>query len=158
MVKTNKASRGFGTRPAQVILPMSPNHGNFGSDGLYSESKLALEALFKRWHSESWGSYLTICGAIIGWARGTALMGGNNSIAEGIEKLGVGKFSQQEMAFNLLGLMAPAIVDLCQIEPVFADLNGGFQYIPNLKDVSAQLRHNLLKHAKFVKRLLQKNR
>jgi len=31
------------------------------------------------------------------------------------------------MAFNLLGLMAPAIVDLCQIEPVFADLNGGFQ-------------------------------
>ena len=158
MVKTNKASRGFETRPAQVILPLSPNHGNFGNDGLYSESKLALEALFQRWHSESWGSYLTICGAIIGWARGTALMGGNNSIAEGIEKLGVGKFSQQEMAFNLLGLMAPAIVDLCQIEPVFADLNGGFQYIPNLKDVSAQLRHNLLKHAKFVKRLLQKHR
>ena len=144
MVKTNKASRGFETRPAQVILPLSPNHGNFGNDGLYSESKLALEALFQRWHSESWGSYLTICGAIIGWTRGTGLMGGNNSIAEGIEKLGVRTFSQQEMAFNLLGLMAPAIVDLCQIEPVFADLNGGFQYIPNLKDVSAQLRQNLL--------------
>ncbi|CAZ80158.1 unnamed protein product [Tuber melanosporum] len=144
MVKTNKASRGFETRPAQVILPLSPNHGTFGNDGLYSESKSALEALFQRWHSESWGSYLTICGAIIGWTRGTGLMGANNSIAEGVEKLGVRTFSQQEMAFNLLGLMAPAIVDICQIEPVFADLNGGFQYIPNLKDVCAQLRQNLL--------------
>lgn len=143
MVKTNKASRGFETRPAQVILPLSPNHGTFGNDGLYSESKLALEALFQRWHSESWGNYLTICGAIIGWTRGTGLMAGNNSITEGIERLGVRTFSQQEMAFNLLGLMAPAIVDLCQIEPVFADLNGGFQYIPNLKEVTAKLRKNL---------------
>lgn len=143
MVKTNKASRGYETRPAQVILPLSPNHGTFGNDGMYSESKLALETLFTRWHSESWGNYLTICGAVIGWTRGTGLMGGNNSIAEGVERLGVRTFSQQEMAFNLLGLMAPAVVDLCQVEPVFADLNGGFQYIPNLKEVSAQLRQNL---------------
>ncbi|RPB10026.1 3-oxoacyl-synthase [Morchella conica CCBAS932] len=143
MVKTNKASRGYETRPAQVILPLSPNHGTFGNDGMYSESKLALETLFTRWHSESWGNYLTICGAVIGWTRGTGLMGGNNSIAEGVEKLGVRTFSQQEMAFNLLGLMAPAVVNLCQVEPVFADLNGGFQYIPNLKEVSAQLRQNL---------------
>lgn len=143
MIKTNKASRGYETRPAQVILPLSPNHGNFGNDGLYSESKLALEALFTRWHSESWGNYLTICGAVIGWTRGTGLMAGNNIIAEGIEKLGVRTFSQQEMAFNLLGLMAPTIVNLCQVEPVFADLNGGFQYIPNLKEVCAQLRQDL---------------
>ncbi|PUU74709.1 hypothetical protein B9Z19DRAFT_1103326 [Tuber borchii] len=144
IVKTNKASRGFEAGPAQVILPLSPNHGNFENDGLYSESELAMEALFQRWHSEPWGSYLTICGAIIGWTRGIDLMGGNNSITEGIEKLGVRTFSQQEMAFNLLGLMTPAIVDLCQIEPIFADLNGSFQYIPNLKDVTAQLRQNLL--------------
>jgi len=48
------------------------------------------------------------------------------------------------MAFNLLGLIAPAIVNLCQIESVFVDLNGGFQYVPNLKDVSTQPRQNLL--------------
>ncbi|KAF1814693.1 fatty acid synthase alpha subunit [Eremomyces bilateralis CBS 781.70] len=142
-VKSHKHANGFETRPAQVILPLSPNHGTFGNDGLYAESKISLETLFTRWHSESWGNYLTICGAVIGWTRGTGLMGGNNIVAEGIERYGVRTFSQQEMAFNLLGLMAPAIVNLCQIEPVWADLNGGFQYLPNLKDLMTELRKEL---------------
>jgi len=78
-------------------------------------------------------------------------MGWNNSITEGIEKLSDRTLSQPEMAFNLLGLMAPAIVDLCPIELVFANLNGGFQYVSNLKDVSAQLRQNLLETCEFRK-------
>lgn len=143
-VKTQKAERGFETRPAQVVLPLSPNHGTFGNDGLYSESKLALETLFNRWHSESWGNFLTICGAVIGWTRGTGLMSGNNIVAEGVEAYGVRTFSQQEMAFNLLGLMAPSIVDLCQSEPVFADLNGGLQFIPDLKDLMTKLRKDIM--------------
>lgn len=143
-IKIQKQERGFETRPAQVILPLSPNHGTFGNDGLYSESKLALETLFNRWYSESWSNYLTICGAVIGWTRGTGLMSGNNMVAEGVEKLGVRTFSQQEMAFNLLGLMAPAIVDLCQNEPVFADLNGGLQFIPDLKDLMTKLRKDIM--------------
>lgn len=143
-VKSQKQSRGFETRPAQVILPMSPNHGTFGNDGLYSESKLALETLFNRWYSESWSSYLTVCGAVIGWTRGTGLMGGNNMVADGVEKLGVRTFSQQEMAFNLLGLMAPAIVNLCQLDPVWADLNGGLQFIPDLKDLMTKLRKDIM--------------
>ena len=143
-VKSQKATRGFETRPAQVILPLSPNHGTFGNDGLYSESKLALETLFNRWHSESWGNFLTICGAVIGWTRGTGLMSGNNIVAEGVERYGVRTFSQQEMAFNILGLMAPNIVNLCQVEPVFADLNGGLQFIPNLKDLMTDLRKEVM--------------
>ena len=143
-IKAEKTERGFTTRPAQVILPLSPNHGTFGNDGLYSESKLGLETLFNRWHSESWADYLTICGAVIGWTRGTGLMSGNNIVAEGVEKLGVRTFSQQEMAFNLLGLMAPQIVDLCQVEPVFADLNGGLQFIPDLKDLMTRLRTDIM--------------
>ena len=142
-VKKEKFDRGFDTRPAQVILPLSANHGLFGNDGLYSESKMALETLFSRWHSESWGQYLTICGAIIGWTRGTGLMNANNIIAEGIEKLGIRTFSQQEMAFNILGLMTPPVVDLCAQSPVWADLNGGFQFVPNLKEVSSRLREQL---------------
>ena len=143
-VKIQKVERGFNTRPAQVILPLSPNHGTFGNDGLYSESKLALETLFNRWFSESWGDYLTICGAVIGWTRGTGLMAGNNIVADGVEKYGVRTFSQQEMAFNLLGLMSPAIVDLCQTEPVFADLNGGLQFLPDLKDLMTKLRSEIM--------------
>lgn len=150
-VKTQKANRGFETRPAQVILPLSPNHGTFGNDGLYSESKLALETLFNRWHSESWGNFLSICGAVIGWTRGTGLMGGNNVVAEGVEKYGVRTFSQQEMAFNLLGLMAPSIVNLCQQEPVFADLNGGLQFLPNLKDLMTRLRREITESSEIRK-------
>lgn len=142
-IKTQKASRGYDTRPAQCMLPLSPNHGTFGNDGLYSESKLALETLFNRWHSESWASYLTITGVVIGWTRGTGLMSGNNSVAEGIEEYGVRTFSQQEMAFNILGLMVPAVVALCQQEPVWADLNGGLQFLPNLKDLTSKLRADL---------------
>ena len=150
-VKTQKQARGFETRPAQVVLPLSPNHGTFGNDGLYSESKLALETLFNRWHSESWGNFLTICGAVIGWTRGTGLMSGNNIVAEGVEKYGVRTFSQQEMAFNLLGLMSPAIVNLCQVEPVFADLNGGLQFIPNLKDAMTDLRKEVMDKSEVLK-------
>lgn len=143
-IKSQKQDHGFETRPAQVILPLSPNHGTFGNDGLYSESKLALETLFNRWYSESWSNYLTICGAVIGWTRGTGLMSGNNMVAEGVEKLGVRTFSQQEMALNLLGLMAPAIVNLCQLDPVWADLNGGLQFIPDLKGLMTKLRTDIM--------------
>ncbi|KAJ4305319.1 beta subunit of fatty acid synthetase [Kalmusia sp. IMI 367209] len=156
-IKSQKAAHGYETRPAQVILPLSPNHGTFGNDGLYAESKIALETLFSRWHSESWGSFLTICGAIIGWTRGTGLMAGNNIVAEGVEKYGVRTFSQQEMAFNLLGLMAPPIVNLCQIEPVWADLNGGFQYIPNLKDLMTDLRKEYTETSEVRKAVIKEN-
>ena len=150
-IKTQKQQRGFGTRPAQVMLPLSPNHGNFGNDGLYSESKLALETLFNRWFAESWGNYLTICGAVIGWTRGTGLMSANNIVAEGLESYGCRTFSQQEMAFNILGLMSPVIVNLCQIEPVWADLNGGFQFLPNVKEIMTELRKDITEKSEIRK-------
>ncbi|KAJ2342288.1 fatty acid synthase alpha subunit Lsd1, partial [Coemansia sp. RSA 2671] len=150
-IKTHKAKRGYETRPAQVILPLSPNHGLFGSDGLYSESKIALETLFNRWYSESWSAYLTITGTVIGWTRGTGLMNVNNIVAEGIEKLGVRTFSTKEMAFNILGLMHPTINALTQAEPVWADLNGGFQFIPDLKDATARLRASIRESSEIKK-------
>ena len=66
-VKNKKASRHIVTRPTQVILPLSPNHGLFGNDGLYSGSKISLETLFQPWNSESWGEYLCLAGAVIGY-------------------------------------------------------------------------------------------
>ena len=47
-IKNKKTSRHFVTRPTQVILPFSPNHGLFKNGGLYSESKISLETLFQR--------------------------------------------------------------------------------------------------------------
>src|SRR5260370_15213526 len=45
-IKVKKASHNFITHPTQVVLPLSPNHGLFGNDSLYSKLKISLETLF----------------------------------------------------------------------------------------------------------------
>ncbi|KAJ3387995.1 3-oxoacyl-[acyl-carrier-protein] synthase [Lobulomyces angularis] len=148
-VKLAKQKNGFDTRPAAVLLPLSPNHGTFGGDGLYSESKIALETLMHRFHSENWGSYLSIIGAVIGWTRGTGLMSANNIVAEGIESLGARTFAQLETAFNIIGLLHPKMVELSQAEPVWADLNGGLQFVKELNKIVYDLRKSLLESAEI---------
>ena len=150
-VKVKKAARQFVTRPTQVVLPLSPNHGLFGNDGLYSESKISLETLFNRWNAESWGEYLCIAGAVIGWTRGTGLMSATNTVAEGLEKLGVRTFSAKEMAFNILGLMHPLLFDITQIEPIWADLNGGMDRVADLNEVMQNIRIDINRVAELRK-------
>ncbi|THV07258.1 fatty acid synthase [Dendrothele bispora CBS 962.96] len=144
-VKVKKASRQYVTRPTQVVLPLSPNHGLFGNDGLYSESKISLETLFQRWASESWGDYLCLVGAVIGWTRGTTLMGPTNIVAHELESYGVRTFSAKEMAFNILGLMHPLLFSITQVEPIWADLNGGMDRLPDLAEITTRIRTNLVK-------------
>jgi fatty acid synthase subunit alpha len=156
-VKTKKASRNFNTRPTQVVLPLSPNHGLFGNDGLYSESKIGLETLFNRWSAESWGEYLCIAGAVIGWTRGTGLMSATNIVAEGIEKMGVRTFSAKEMAFNILGLMHPLLFNITQIEPIWADLGGGMDRLPDLADVTNKVRADLNSTAALRRAITMEN-
>ncbi|EJD06870.1 fatty acid synthase [Fomitiporia mediterranea MF3/22] len=148
-VKTKKASRHFVTRPTQVILPLSPNHGLFGNDGLYSESKISLETLFNRWNSESWGEYLCLAGAVIGWTRGTGLMDATNMVAHQVESYGVRTFSAKEMAFNILGLMHPLLFSITQVEPIWADLNGGMDRLPDLAEITTNIRLTLNKQAEL---------
>ena len=152
-VKQRKEQCGFDTWPTNVILPLSPNHGMFGGDGLYAESKIALETLLNRWDSENWSQYLTICGAVIGWTRGTGLMSGNNIVAGSIESLDVVTFSQSEMAFNILALMTPTIASLSEDGPIYADLNGGLQYISDLKKEMTSARQRILGESQMRKAL-----
>eukprot|EP01127_Copromyxa_protea_P004216 TRINITY_DN14111_c0_g1_i1.p1 TRINITY_DN14111_c0_g1~~TRINITY_DN14111_c0_g1_i1.p1 ORF type:complete len:3881 (+),score=986.19 TRINITY_DN14111_c0_g1_i1:27-11669(+) len=154
-VATQKKQNRIETRPAQVVLPLSPNHGIFGGDGLYGESKIGLEALMNRWHSESWSSCLTIAGAVIGWTRGTGLMNDNNLIAEDIEKLGVRTFSSSEMAFNILGMMHPTMVDMSEVGPVYGDLNGGMGLIRKLNEVAQEIRGNITEKARIRRALAE---
>ncbi|KIJ66907.1 hypothetical protein HYDPIDRAFT_174219 [Hydnomerulius pinastri MD-312] len=156
-VKNKKASRQFVTRPTQVILPLSPNHGLFGNDGLYSESKIALETLFQRWNSESWGEYLCLAGAVIGWTRGTGLMDATNTVAHELESHGVRTFSAKEMAFNILGLMHPLLFSITQVEPIWADLNGGMDRLPDLADVTTRIRQNLNKKSELRRAIARDN-
>jgi fatty acid synthase subunit alpha len=91
----NKRHRRIDCHPTQVLLPLSPNHGLFGGDGLYAESKLGLESLFNRVKSESWSDELSICGVKFGWTRSTGLMTANDIVSETVERHGVLTFSAQ---------------------------------------------------------------
>ncbi|KAL4930381.1 uncharacterized protein BDV17DRAFT_46177 [Aspergillus undulatus] len=144
-------------RPTMVILPMSCNEGTFGGDGLYSESKIGLKSLFNRFYSESWSKYLTICGAVIGWTRGTAIMQSSNIIAEHVEKLGVTTFSQPEMAFNILALMAPAMTALAENAPIYADLTGGLGSMWNLKEQISEARKSVSDNHLLLKAIAEED-
>jgi len=109
-----------------VVLPGSPNRGMFGGDGAYGEAKSALDALVSRWHAESsWAARVSLAHALIGWTRGTGLMGHNDAIVSAVEEAGVTTYSTDEMAAMLL--------NLCDVEskvaaagaPIKADLTGG---------------------------------
>ncbi|KAK9781108.1 putative Fatty acid synthase alpha subunit hexA [Seiridium cardinale] len=120
----NKRNLSIDCNPTQVLLPLSPNHGIFGGDGLYPESKIGLETLLNRVKSESWSNELSICGVRIGWTRSTGLMAVNDVVAETVEKQGVLTFSAPEMAFNMAMLLTPEFVNLCEECPVHADFGG----------------------------------
>jgi fatty acid synthase, bacteria type len=109
-----------------VVLPGSPNRGMFGGDGAYGEAKSALDAVVSRWHAESsWAARVSLAHALIGWTRGTGLMGHNDAIVSAVEEAGVTTYSTDQMAGMLL--------DLCDVEskvaaalaPIKADLTGG---------------------------------
>lgn len=152
-IKQQKMKRSYNTRPTAVILPLSPNHGTFGGDGLYSESKLGLEALFNRFHSESWSDYLTICGAVIGWTRGTGLMNTNNVLAESIEAENALTFSPAEMAFSILGLIHPDIMAAMENQPILADLSGNLSAIQNFKELISGIRQQLSNRSRLQQAL-----
>ncbi|KAE8415217.1 hypothetical protein BDV36DRAFT_298295 [Aspergillus pseudocaelatus] len=142
-IQQQKEKRRIICRPTTIVLPMSCNEGSFGGDGLYAESKAGLKTLMSRFYSESWSTYITICGAVIGWTRGTGLMHSSNLIAEEVEKLGVITFSQAEMAFNILALMTPQITTLAEQAPVYADLTGGLGLMWDIKEHISASRKRL---------------
>ncbi|KAI9045886.1 3-oxoacyl-synthase [Aspergillus affinis] len=143
LVRQAKEKHRIDTRPTMIILPMSCNEGTFGGDGLYGESKLGLKTLFNRFYSENWSSYVTVCGAVIGWTRGTGLMRTSNMLAAELEKIGVITFTQAEMAFNILALMTSKVAVFAEDAPVYADLTGGFGGMWNVKQQIVAARQRL---------------
>ncbi|KAJ2229527.1 fatty acid synthase alpha subunit Lsd1, partial [Coemansia sp. RSA 485] len=142
-IKLAKEQCGYLGRPSLIIAPLSPNHGDFGGDGLYGECKAGLEAMFNRWTSESWKDYLSIAGAVIGWTRGTGLMSANNLIAQQIEDLGARTFSTAEMAFFLLTILHPHIIRSVHSEPIWVDLRGGIQRLQNMDELFSKAKQTI---------------
>ncbi|KAJ1771492.1 fatty acid synthase alpha subunit Lsd1 [Coemansia sp. RSA 986] len=124
-IKAKKERQGSVSSPSLVVLPLSPNHGFIGGDGLYGECKVALETLVNRWKSESWQDYISIAGAVMGWVRGTALMSANNLVSQDVEKAGVRTFSACEMAFGIFGLLSDSMCEFAEARPVWAVMDSG---------------------------------
>ncbi|MEO1271531.1 MAG: hypothetical protein AAFX99_25845, partial [Myxococcota bacterium] len=139
-------AHGLPAQPCHVVLPLSPNHGSFGGDGVYAETKAALEVLLHKWHSEhdAWGRALSLCGARIGWVRGTGLMDANNPIAAHLEaETQAITFNNAEMGLLLAGLCTAPARRLAATSPLDADLTGRFGDIPDLKATVDGIRHRL---------------
>ncbi|EQA35213.1 beta-ketoacyl synthase [Leptospira inadai serovar Lyme str. 10] len=146
----SRRSLGSDASPLNVILPLSPNHGIFGKDGLYAETKLGLEALFRKKFSESedWGKNTRIIGCVIGWVRGTGLMEANDLVAEALEReTDVFTFSKREMGTLISGL-AYYTFNNGKIDILKAYFTGGLESQPNLGATLAKIRSNIILDAK----------
>ncbi|WP_227998975.1 type I polyketide synthase [Nocardia australiensis] len=109
-----------------VVLPGSPNRGMFGGDGAYGESKAALDAVVAKWRAEkSWSTRVTLVHAMIGWVRGTGLMGHNDPMVAAVEKAGVHTWSTTEMADELLKWCNARARAVTTAAPQQIDLTGG---------------------------------
>ena len=109
-----------------VVLPGSPNRGMFGGDGAYGEAKSALDAVVSRWKAESsWAQRVSLAHALIGWTRGTGLMGRNDAIVSAVEEAGVTTYSTDKMAKMLLELCDIESKVAAAREPLKVDLTGG---------------------------------
>lgn len=76
-------------------------------------------------------------------------MGPTNIVAHELESYGVRTFSAKEMAFNILGLMHPLLFSITQVEPIWADLNGGMDRLPDLADITTRIRTALIKKSEL---------
>ncbi|KAJ7217504.1 hypothetical protein B0H12DRAFT_1241728 [Mycena haematopus] len=77
------------------------------------------------------GEYLCLAGTVIGWTRGTGLMGPTNIVAHELESYGV--------------------------EPIWADLNGGMDKLPDLADITGRIRSDLMKKSELCRAITLDN-
>ena len=153
--RSPRACRTAAPRPV-VVLPLSPNHGGFGGDGAYGESKAALEVLLARWHSEqaTWGARVRIVAPRIGWVRGTGLMGAADAVAALAEdRLGVRTFSAEEVGWLLSVLAGPGPArERAGDAPLRIDLSGGLSAIADLHGAVAPLAAELRERESAARR------
>ena len=133
-----------------VVLPGSPNRGMFGGDGAYGESKSALDAVVARWSAESsWAQRVTIAHALIGWTKGTGLMGHNDAIVSAVEDAGVTTYTTAEMAAMLLDLCNDEARAAAAAAPLKVDLTGGLGDIElDMAELAARAREEMTSAAK----------
>lgn len=84
-------------------------------------------------------------------------MNDTNMVAHQVESYGVRIFSAKEMAFNILGLMHPLLFSITQVEPIWADLNGGMDRLPDLAEITTKIRMSLNQQAELHRAISRDN-
>ena len=132
-----------------VVLPGSPNRGMFGGDGAYGEAKSALDAVVSRWKAESsWAQRVSLAHALIGWTKGTGLMGHNDAIVGAVEEAGVTTYTTDEMASMLLDLCGIESKVAAAHEPLRVDLTGGLAEVDlDMSELAAKAREDMTSEA-----------
>ena len=123
--------------PVCTVLPLSPNHGQMGRDGLYAEAKIGLEALMQRRAAEfdRWGRQILLVGARIGWVRGTGLMAALDRVYQKVEEdLGIKTFSTTEMSALIIGSLPTGDREATVDSPKVHDFTGGFSQAEGLRE------------------------
>lgn len=134
--------RGLGSR-CHVVLPLSPNEGKFGGDGVYAETKRALEVLAAKWGTEreAWGRHTSLVLARIGWVRSTSLMEAMDAVAPRLEqRTGVRTWSSTEMGTLIAALCTDGARALAELEPLRVDLSGGLSKLKEFRSVVDGIR------------------
>lgn len=84
-------------------------------------------------------------------------MAATNIVAQQVETHGVRTFSAKEMAFNILGLMHPLLFSITQVEPIWADLNGGMDRLTDLADITTRIRYSLNQQGELRRAITKDN-
>ena len=84
-------------------------------------------------------------------------MSATNTVAHELEGHGVRTFSAKEMAFNILGLMHPLLFSITQVEPIWADLNGGMDRLPDLAEITTRIRTDLNRKSELRRAIARDN-
>jgi len=80
-----------------------------------------------------------------------------NTAAQELEGYGVRTFSAKEMAFNILGLLHPLLFSITQVEPIWADLSGGMDHLPDLADITNRIRLGINKKSELRRAIARDN-
>ena len=134
-----------------MVLPGSPNRGMFGGDGAYGEAKSALDAVVDALEAPSrrGRSGSALAHALIGWTKGTGLMGHNDAIVGAVEEAGVTTYTTDEMAAMLLGLCdVESKVGRRAVRRCEADLTGGLGEVDlDMAELAAKAREEMAAEA-----------
>jgi len=84
-------------------------------------------------------------------------MAATNMVAQQVEAHGVRTFSAKEMAFNLLGLMHPLLFSITQVEPIWADLSGGMDRLPDLAEITTRIRQSINQQSELRRAIARDN-